>query len=414
MKQSSYLLIITITFFTVLFVLVGCEYDVADPMWNRSYTAPSSPVITLIEPSAAPAGVNTILITGNHVNGVPNTNGVYFDVTPAEIVWKTDTTISVRRPALVADSCTVKVISDSALVVATHAFGKIDLVMERFGDFRDNIALGAAVVDSAENLYVVPGISSTAIWKVDSNGIKTAITISGASLRPPLDAKIGDNVIYLLSNNREIQQLNLTTGVISRWTQMPSGKPVTVGDFDTNGYFYTGGTAGTGVWIVPPNPPSTLTRALISLTGSDSVSQILAVRVYNGYVYAASRLGALVPIKVWKYPIISGGQTGAGELVLDLGAYSGLSSRLVKSMTFSADGVMYLITDATDPLLVFNTADDNLDYFYKNIIPSIGKNCFWGNGNYLYMISGDVTNADVSLRWNVARINMGAPGAPYY
>jgi hypothetical protein len=97
-----------------------------------------------------------------------------------------------------------------------------------------------------------------------------------------------------------------------------------------------------------------------------------------------------------------------------MGAYSEFSSRFVRSFTFSATGVMYVTTDAQDPLLVFNPADNSLDYFYKTIVPTNGKFSAWGSGNYLYMISGDAANADPSLRWNVARVNMGTTGAPYY
>lgn len=98
--------------------MIGCKYNVEDPMWDKPYAYPATPTISQIQPSSAPAGVNTIVITGQNLSGVPTINGVYFGIKPAEVMSSTSTSIVVRRPNLVTDSCTVKVVSDSALVVA--------------------------------------------------------------------------------------------------------------------------------------------------------------------------------------------------------------------------------------------------------------------------------------------------------
>ena len=394
----------------VLVAAAGCSYSVEEPMWDKPFTIPPTPVITQIQPTSAPAGVNTILISGQNLSAVPDTNGVYFDITPAEVVQKSSTSILVRRPSLVTTSCTVKVVSDSALVVAKSPFGKIDLVMDRVGDFRDNIALGAVTVDSAENLFVVSGVTPVTIWNVSPAGGKTALTTTGSSLRPPNDGTLRNGTLYLASNNREIQQVNLSTGAASRWTQLPSGRVVKTGAFDANGYYYTGGATGSDLCIVPPNPPSTLTLSQITLAGSYASEEILCVRISKSYVYVASRPSSSTPVKIWRHSIVGLGQIGAQELVLDLGIWASFSSRVVRSMEFSSSGLIYLATDATDPLLIFNPAGgslQSLDYFYKGIIPSYGKNSAWGNGNYVYVVIGDVANTNPALRWNIARVNVG-------
>jgi hypothetical protein len=77
--------------------------------------------------------------------------------------------------------------------------------------------------------------------------------------------------------------------------------------------------------------------------------------------------------------------------------------------------LMYLATDATDPLLIYDPANSMLgalDYFYKGIVPPNAKNSAWGHGNYMYLVIGDAANADPSLRWNVARVNIGVTRAP--
>lgn len=295
-------------------------------------------------------------------------------------------------------------------VVAKKNFGKIDLVMERVGGFRDNITLAAVAVDSMENLFVVSGVTPIAIWRVTPTGDKTVLTTSGLSLRPPTDARLRNGVLYLMGSNREIQQVILTTGVISRWTQLPSGKVVKFGDFDLNGYFYTGGVTGSDLCIIPPNPPTTLSLSQIGVAGSYAAEEILAVRVFGGYVYVASRSTVTNPATIWRHAISTGGQLGAREMVLDLGAHSDLSSFLVKGIALSTSGLMYVTTDASDPILVFNPTNNSLDTFYKSIVPPYGKHSVWGRDTYLYMVSGDVANTDPTLRWNIARVNMGTSG----
>ena len=412
MKKSSQPLTVALVLVSAsLTILTKCSYDVAAPMWDKPFTAPPTPSITQIQPSAAPPGVNTIVISGQNLGGVPNTDGVYFGTTPTEVVQKSATSVTVRRPALETDSCTVKLVSDSALIVAKVSFGKIDPVMRRIGGFRDNIMLAVVAVDSVENLYVVSGLSPATIWKVTPDDARTALTTSGSALRPPYDAVMRGDVMYLMSSNREIQQVNLATGAASRWTQMPSGKVVRFGDFDAHGYFYTGGVAGCDLCVVPPNPPATLTLAQIMVVGSYATEEILSIRVAKGYLYVASRSSSQNPVKIWRHLLDTAGQVGPQEPVLDLGAFSAFSSRVVKGLSFSETGVIYLTTDAEEPLLVFNPADNTLDYFYKAIIPPYGKHADWGTGTYLYMVSGDAANADPSLRWNIARLDVGARGA---
>ncbi len=314
------------------------------------------------------------------------------------------TSISVRRPNLVADSCTVNVVSDSALVVAKADFGKIDRVMDRFGSFADGIALAAVTADSAGNLIIVSGVAPITIWRVSPGGDKSIIAASGSTLRAPFDATIRNGEIYLTGNNREIQKVNLTTGASTRWTQLPSGRVVKCGDFDTEGYYYTGGGTGADLCIVSPNPPSTLTLAQIRLSGIYAAEELMAIRFSRGFLYVASRTSASAPARIWRHSVSTGGTLGNQEPVANLGAYAAFSSRTVRAMSFAASGEVYLTTDATDPLLICNPANATLDYYYKGIVPPFGNHAYWGSGVYLYMVSGDPDNADTALRWNIARV----------
>jgi hypothetical protein len=244
MKNSPLLAIAATLAAVSLAIVTGCRYDVTDPLWDQPYTAPPTPTITQIQPSSAPAGVNTIVITGQNLGSVPEAYGVYFGTVTAEVLQKSATSITVRRPNIVTDSCTVKVVPDSTLVPAKIRFGRIDPVMERVGNFNDDIDLAAVTMDYTSNIVVVSAVTPVAIWKIAPDGTRTTLATGGVAIRPPFDAAFRNDVLYLEGNNREIQQVNLTTGVVSRWTQLPQGRIVKVGTFDANGYYYAGGAAG--------------------------------------------------------------------------------------------------------------------------------------------------------------------------
>ncbi|MGE5806443.1 MAG: IPT/TIG domain-containing protein, partial [Ignavibacteria bacterium] len=175
-------IIIALTLFTsTIIVLSGCEYDVAEPQWDvTAYTPPDTiPVINSIAPSQAVPGTNLITIIGENFDLVPDTN-IYLEIPfvttiVPEIIEKTSTSITIRRPDLVTDSCYAKVWAHGGLV---EKFGpyKIDPVIEAWGSFLENQILGGLDVDNEENIYVGVGITPFPIVKVTSNGQRSNIT----------------------------------------------------------------------------------------------------------------------------------------------------------------------------------------------------------------------------------------------
>jgi hypothetical protein len=388
-------------------VMIGCEYDVAEPQWDKPLTTTTSPRISAIDPAQeAKAGVNTITIRGENFAAPPDSNEAYFDNQRAEIVSTSSTSITVRRPNLVDDSVFIKVVSNKALVVAKFGPYKIYPVFQRNGAFRDNIVLNALAVDNGDNLYVVYGDSSTPrIFKVTPD--EQRILVARAS-RLPTEGRFGpDGRLYLLGNNRSIDVVDVQAGTAAQWLRLPSGRIVRVGDFDANGYFYVGGTRSDLVVIAP--------NLSVSPTGIYASDDIVAVRVYSGYLFVASRVptsggGPPAPASIWKHQIDASGNVGAKELVLDMSG-TAFASRTIRAITFSADGTMYIGTDSSDPILIVNPVTRSVDYFYKNILPPYCKNFYWGRGTYLYLLSG---NSNPAQEWNIYRVDIGTAGAPYY
>lgn len=398
MKIFQKLFLLILLMLAVKFI-TGCKYDVAEPMWDKEFQGAPIPKIISVNPPQASAGVNTISIEGENLD--VNGTTVYFDNLIADIISSSQSKIVVRRPNLVSQSCYIKVVPNQALVVAKYGPYKIDKVVERYGSFLENLQLSVLAVDKSENLYVVE-TSSRNIVKVTPDGGKSVI---GTVTRTSTDARVGPNAkLYLLGNNRSIDMVDLTTGVTKEWIRLPSGRVVKFGDFDANGYFYTGGTRSDLVIIAPD--------LSLSYAGLYSSDEILAVRVFNNYVYVVSRKAGTQDVaKIWRHPIISPGILGTRELFLDLSSFSEFASRTIKSITFSLEGKMFIATDSVNPILIYDSSLNQIDYFYKGILPPYCKYFYWGNENYLYMIIGD---AAAGQEWTVYRVDMGSKGAPYF
>lgn len=387
----------------IIFLSAGCKYDVAEPQWDQTFNLGAVPEITQIEPagSAAP-GVNYITIYGKNFNSVPDDNGVLFDnlrgnVVSAEILEKSGTEIKVRRPNFVSDSCIIKIIPDSAYVPAKSSIYKVDQVYENYGSFLDNLQLAVLAADNSENLYVVEYLSKT-IYKISNDGVKTEL---GSANRAPTEARFGpDGNLYLLGSDRRIDKVDITTETVTQWTQLPQGKVAKFGDFGGN-YLYAG--QNSGLFIVRFDSTS-----IVTSSGFYSGEEILAVRAFSGYLYVASRVGSS-PAKICKHEILSD-SLGSQEIVLDMNSTDSVfSSRIIKGITFSSDGNIFIATDAENPILYFNPLTSELDFFYKAILPAYCKYFAWGSQYFIYMISG---NNDPAQTWDVFKIDAGTTGEP--
>ncbi|MGE5845735.1 MAG: hypothetical protein ACM34O_03345, partial [Ignavibacteria bacterium] len=134
------------------------------------------------------------------------------------------------------------------------------------------------------------------------------------------------------------------------------------------------------------------------------------VKVYGNQVYVV--VGGDAGLAIWRHSIISPGIVDPiKQLVLDFSARFGYRS--IESIAVSSDGKIFIGTDAPeDPVLIFDPASDNLDYFYKNILPPYCKAFSWGIGDYFYMISGNTASATTPAQtWDCFRVDAGVNSA---
>jgi WD40 repeat protein len=393
----------------------GCEYDIAQSLWWDPSTSTNIPVITSIQPDQATAGVNLITIIGENF-GVTDANKVYFQnlavdpivVSEVEPIAVSATSITVRRPNLASDSCIVMVSRQkNAEVVAKSQPYKIDQVIENYGSFveKDKF-LSAVAVDADENIYV-SSVDSMFLYKVVPGQGKIALT---KAAQVPVDMTFGpDGRLYMVGGgsgtggNRYIYVCNVQTGEVHQWVNLGSGKNVKFGDFDDNGYFYAGGGNRVDLWIITPD-------SAFSASGLYATNEILGLKYYANYLYVVAKTGtgASAVTEIYKHSVGANGTLGTAELVLNFTA-TPFGSRTFRGLTFSNDGTMFIATDDEDPLLVLDSDTNQLDYFYKDIIPNHVRDMNWGTGNYLYITSGQTTAP--AQDWTVDRIDMGAPGS---
>ncbi|HNW58215.1 MAG TPA: hypothetical protein PKI62_00895 [bacterium] len=412
MKPRTILHFVTLLLAATGLFMAGCEFDVAEPKWEEPAPSTAAVTISAIDPAAAVAGVNYITIHGANFTGAIDTltiqssdkdtsyrylyNGVFFDDVKADVVEYSDTFIKVRRPKLATEACQVKVVSNKALLTAQYAQPyRIDGVVGRVGMFNEDLPLAVTAVDANENLYVVE-TNTRYIQKITPGGDKSN---TGTALRVPYDASIGpDGNLYLAGNNRAIDRLDVATGTVARWVNLPSGKVVRFLDFDASGYCFSGGTR-TDLVVTPFDLATTSISA-----GFYATQEILAIRCYNGAVYVAVRATAADPVKIFRHAIGDKGSVGVQELVVDLSTASASAGRTLKAISFAADGTLLLATDAVDPLLSYSPATGKMDFYYKGILNPYCKHLAWGTGNYLYMICGDDTAGE---EWTVYKVDMG-------
>lgn len=413
MKTNRSLLLTAIFMSAASVFVSGCKYKVTAPVWDKPYTEPPSPAITSIVPSSgAAAGVNRITIHGHNLvvpspdSLVPDTTLVTFNNVPVTLASADSTSIVLYRPNVVGQD-TIKVIPHNAISEAIYGPYRIDPVIEKYGGFLQNLQLGGIAVDASDNVYVAEtvkllideGTSATDNHTIGGGSAKTNGTPWAAALGP-------DGNLYVMAGiQRGIDKVYLSTGkVVHKWVQLP--KVVKAGDFGSGGYLFTGGIR-TGLYVVSLSDSGYIAHPPTET--SYAADTILAVKVFNGYVYVASHAtnSAEAGATIWRNKINSDSTLGTREKVIDMNS-TPYANDNVTGIAFSSAGAMYVSTSSSAPLLSVDEASGKVSPFYKGIIPSYCDGMVWSKtSDYLYMITG---NGSADDPWTVYRVDMGTTG----
>ncbi|MFQ6676543.1 MAG: IPT/TIG domain-containing protein, partial [Fidelibacterota bacterium] len=371
-----------------------------ESIWDPDDTGKPSPSILRVEPEEGGlAGVSEITITGENFSPVPEENTVYFDGTSAELLSASETALVVRAPDVSGDSLTIKVAVAGAFLFAEFHPYKLEPAVIEYGEFGDFDNAFAIECDSDENVYV--SLAGRKIVRVSPDGEKSEYaktTFDKAS-----SMKFGpDGAIYYVNLLQYVARVDPGGGSDAIFTTLPGG--VYDLDFDSLGNLYAGGS-GNAIYRIRLDGTSQTSAEYPSI-------DIRAVRVFGGYLYVGGKYTGEdtteVQEGVWRNPIISeNGDLGESELVLDWGAYVGKAGPRIASITFGADGDMYIGADGGDAITVLHK-DGTLEPLYPAVLFPPTYAMSWGEGEYLYVNRRGTENR------RILRVTMRKLGAPYY
>ncbi|MGE5498644.1 MAG: IPT/TIG domain-containing protein [Syntrophothermus sp.] len=391
----------------LLTIIAGSCTEFKEPADINSPTVAYSrnPAITQIVPSdSAMAGVREITLIGsNFFPGSIDSNLVYFQGKRAIIKNVAADKIVLYRPVLTDDQygvpLNVALVVPSALVTSTVKNYKIELPVRTFGDFsRYNYALMAAEVDKMENIYVA---SRRAIYKMTPDGININTWASLSSdFAKITDMKLGPSgsaqkYLYVLIDKAAIYRLDLNTAAPVKLATFPS--VVAKADFDDKGNLYAAKTDG--IFVLHQD----LTMADLQ---SYKNIQINELRVYNGYLYAAT------PKALYRNQIKDNtGKLGPQETVADLSRQAELASCEISSFNIGADGTILLCLKSHPKYSLFVLENDGsmTPYYSAKILPQLVDQMIWGSGRFMYLSRGSLARDSVRFY----KMGMDRNSAPY-
>ena len=394
--SKKYCMIGLIVFFLTLLMMTGCEYEVAQPQWEKDYTSPQAPEITRVEPpDSAVAGDNYITLYGDNFASSLEDNHVYFDNVPVDVITGNDTMLTVYRPDLVDDSITIKLNSYEADVVAEFDNPyKVTSVFERYGSFAENAQIAAFCISNDE-MYVIMQ-TPVLLYKIDAQGERAFIDT--VFVRAPRNIVINpDNEMVFLSNYRRVYKADPSTvdPVVVEWIDAGSGRYIVSGDYDQYGNFYFGGRS-TDLRVI-----SSIEDSTGQTTGLYPDNEIFDLTISGDYIYVLAETSP-PEIGVMRHQVHSDGTVDAGDLLLSWADTGEFVELVPNSISMAENGLLYIgieNEEGVGTVLSLDPATGDSDVLYKNILPSYAVNLV-SNDHYLYMLLG-------GEEWNILKIDVG-------
>lgn len=390
MKKS--LTVIIVLFLAITFV--GCEKEYPS-IWDPDQEYRPNPVITSVEPVGGTfAVIGEVTIRGENFSPVKEENHVYFDGSKATMLSATETELHVLTPYIAGDSLKIKVRVDSAILFAEYYPYKLALAAIEYGGFGDYDDAYGIACDIDENLYV--SLAGKKIAKITPDGEQHDYATSSFDKASAMKVGPGGYLYYINILNYMFRVLP-GGGTDELFAILPGG--VYDLDFGPSGNIYCGGSSN-AIYRVRPDASSEVAVDYPSVS-------IKAVRVFNGYVYVGG--DSTGHQCIWRNEIISADELGPKEVYFDWSNEIDPTYEVL-SITFAADGDMYIGTNAPEAIIVVHQ-DGSYEPLYPGLLEPKSYALCWGSGSYLYVNR----RSDDTAKKKIIRINMlDKEGAPYY
>lgn len=389
-------------------ILYSCSEETAPSLYDPGkYQFREDPVLNSIDPpGSALAGVTILTLTGNNFSDVPGETSVYFNGVKGQILSVTPTQIQVKPPVVVADTVLVKVKVAGALNLSNTLIYKLTAAVQEVYKFDPNNGETPWAVTFDNNKNMLVSVEAKGVWKFagEANPNKAYIP-KGAETKWNTLRQFSNGDVYASKSLRGIWKL--TQGITppnAPWVVTPSGTVLIDFDFDQN----------TNLWAVGSNNFIFRIRQDLTVAQFPFQAQLRAVRVFNGALYVAGLKAGVEG--VWRIPIDASGNLGTEELYFNMTA--NISGVKINSMTFSADGDLFLGTDRSPDPIIIVKPNGSYQTLYEGVIPA--KNIvsmYWPDGNFLYVTreaERDATSGQIISTQTIFKIDIQKPGAAYF
>lgn len=377
-------------------IALGCDIEKPASLYNPNSSYNPDPVITAVEPAdSALAGIVTIKIIGQHFSPVKEHNFVYFGKTKTPVLEASETQLVVQSPNFVADATTIKVAVMGAISFSNQVPYKLVRGVGEYGGFGDFDEPLLVECDKNENVYVA--LASRKIVKIAPN--ETKVDYGSATFPLFSGMKFGpDGALYIARNTRNLYKVPAGGGNAAQW--LTAKGAIYDLDFSPNGVIYAGGN-GDSLFAIQTNGTS-FSAALYPST------YIKAVRVFNGYVYVGGLDKVANKQMIWRNRLLADNKLGPNELYFDWSSHFEANAEIL-SITFGADGVMYVGTNAAAAIVAIYP-DGKFEPLYPGVLEPSSNSLSWGSKQFLYV----ARRSDDAKKRRVIKINMLKEGAPYY
>ena len=394
---------ILLVFFIFFF---SCEEpDAPDSIWDGNDQGGTTPIISGVEPpQGAFAGIDTIMITGQHFSPDVSENLVYFNGMLGNVVSATSSSINVVPPNLVSDSVQINVAVQGAFV-----FGKYEnlytlrAAVVEYGPFDQFTDIYSLDLDRQENLIVSLNATPDAqFWIVDTDQDSA---VWSSSLAKASGMKMGPTgSIYFVNYQRFLYKDEQGTAKENTEIFKRLNGNATDLDFDENGNLFLGGTGST-IDLVDIYNDGGLTDGVSEAKNLDTLD-IISLKVYDNFLYVLTTT-VTSDQSIYKMPILdNSGALGDLELVFDWSDYTNKEA-FALCFALSESGHILVGSDwASQPLTIIQNGFAT--GFYSSVLTAPIVYMAWGNENYLYVINKtDETN-------RVQKIDTRMAGASYF